>query len=280
MAPARPARSLARRLARPAALVGMLAGALLASAGALDLRPGPSSLPSDAGLRPVSTSYPTNAAKIFKWGNAQWSDGFVGPLASTWAVNRPGLVRNQNGMLTLEAEGGDTTATLTRHARQYGRWEARVRARQYTTGATPYHVVWELIPTTGSHCGARNLVLGDYVLGRNVASLHVRNTPDLDFSASTALPLTDNEFHTYAIEVTRDHVSWFVDTRVVRTERRPAALTGATYAARFRLAGKPGARMNKSRMQMDWVRYYTLERPNARSIEAPQTTLGTYAGAC
>jgi hypothetical protein len=33
-------------------------------------------------------------------------------------------------------------------------------------------------------------------------------------------------------------------------------------------------------MQMDWVRYYTLERPNARSIKAPATRLVRYAGAC
>ena len=65
-------------------------------------------------------------------------------------------------------------------------------------------------------------------------------------------------------------MSWFVDTHVVMTERRPAALTGATYAARFRLVGTPGAQMNPGRMQMDWVRYYSLARPNARSIEAPQ----------
>jgi hypothetical protein len=33
-------------------------------------------------------------------------------------------------------------------------------------------------------------------------------------------------------------------------------------------------------MQMDWMRYYTLERPNAKSIEAPALTQSTYAAAC
>ena len=28
--------------------------------------------------------------------------------------------------------------------------------------------------------------------------------------------------------------------------------------------------MNQGRMQMDWVRYYTLARPDAQSIKAPQ----------
>ena len=87
-------------------------------------------------------------------------------------------------------------------------------------------------------------------------------------------------FHTCAVEVTKDHISWFVDTHVLMTERRPEARTGATYAVRFRLVGTPGAQMNPGRMQMDWVRYYSLARPNAQPIEAPRATEGTYAAAC
>jgi hypothetical protein len=33
-------------------------------------------------------------------------------------------------------------------------------------------------------------------------------------------------------------------------------------------------------MQMDWVRHYSLDRPNAKSIRAPRMTKGTYADAC
>ena len=58
------------------------------------------------------------------------------------------------------------------------------------------------------------------------------------------------------------------------------ARTGATYAVRFRLVGTPGAVMNPGRMQMDWVRYYSLARQGARSVEAPQGEVGTYADAC
>ena len=52
------------------------------------------------------------------------------------------------------------------------------------------------------------------------------------------------------------------------------------HLVRFRLAATPGARMNKGRMKMYWVRHYTLDRPIARSISAPQTTLRKYAGGC
>ena len=49
---------------------------------------------------------------------------------------------------------------------------------------------------------------------------------------------------------------------------------------RFRMAAPPGARMNKGRMQMDWVRYYNLDRKNAKSTSAPPADLCTYDGNC
>ena len=64
------------------------------------------------------------------------------------------------------------------------------------------------------------------------------------------------------------------------TERRPAALSGQIFAARFRLVSTPGSTMRKGRMQMDWVRYYTLARKNAKPITAPQATQTTYGDAC
>ena len=64
------------------------------------------------------------------------------------------------------------------------------------------------------------------------------------------------------------------------TERRSSARTGAIYALRLRLVGTVVDRMNPGRMQMDWVRYYSLARPDAKSIAAPQDRLETFADAC
>ena len=233
-----------------------------------------------ADLRAAATTPPTNAAKIFRWGNAQFNDEFVTPLKSMWLVNQPGTVRNQNGMLTLDATRGTVTATVKGHLHRYGRWEARVRAKQYGTGNRPYRVLWELVPSGPEHCGAQNIILSDYTLGTNRSTMHARSLPDVEYTASKNLPLSDNEFHTYAVEVTPDHISWFVDTKVIMTERRDSARTGALYTVRFRLYGPARAKMNKGRMQMDWMRYYTLARPNAQSISAPRATLGTYSSAC
>ncbi|MDX6327449.1 MAG: hypothetical protein QOK15_3803 [Nocardioidaceae bacterium] len=230
----------------------------------------------------VSKKHPTNAGKIFRWGLATWKDEFKQHLSHTWAVNHPKLVRNQVGMLTLDgtAHSGSVTATVRGHAHRHGRWEARVRSQQWSGGHTPYHVVWELVPVGAYDCGARSIVLSDYVPHGHRAYAYLRNRPNVQFSAGLSRNLGDYKFHTYAVEVTRSHISWFVDTRVIMTERRPAALAGARYKIRFRLVAKPGARMNPSRMQMDWVRYYTLARHDARPIHAPSAHRERFAGAC
>lgn len=265
-----------RPLRRAAVLSGVAALAAVLAAPA----PHPSTEAHD-GI--ALASYPTNAGKVYRWGDSQWHDGFTEPLTSAWHVNRPRLVRNQHGMLTINgASSGDVSATYTGHARRYGRWETRIRSKQYSTGHTPYRVVAELIPAGSrpKHCGADSITLASYKLGTNRAHMFIRTLPDNEFSAGKRLALTNESFHTYAVEVTKNHISWFVDTHVIMTERRTAALSGQLYSVRFRLAAVKGAEMNPGRMQMDWLRYYTLDRPNAKSIDAPQARRGTYAGAC
>ena len=266
---------------RPARLLGSLLA--LSAVVALSVTAGTASPPpSTDAVTPVAS--PTNAAKIFRWGNAQIKDEFHGALSSAWAVSPAGRVRNQHGMLTLNATAtsGTVVAALRGNTRRVGRWEARVRSRQYGTGHTPYHVIWELVPSPGSayHCGAHNIVLTDYPLGARRATFSARNTPRTQFTATRTLNLGKDVFHTYAVEVTKDHISWFVDTRVIRTEKRPQALNAATYSMRFRMLAPRGARMNPARMQMDWVRYYTLERKSARSIAAPAMRRSTYGPGC
>ena len=230
----------------------------------------------------ASASHPTNAAKVFRWGNASVKDEFHGRLASRWRVNKPRHVRNQHGMLTLDStrRSGAIVASLTGSPRRYGRWEARVRTRNYGSTGTPFRAIWELTPSRKPHCGARGIELSDYRIDSSRARMHVRNLPRHDYTASRPMHLRGNEFHTYAVEVTRHHISWFVDTRVIRTERRPGARTGAAYNIRFRLQPTRHATMRAGRMQMDWVRYYTLGRKSAKSIEAPRMRRTSYAGAC
>ena len=230
----------------------------------------------------VADSRPTNAAAVFEWGWSAWEDEFINPLSRQWRTNHDKLVRNQVGMLTLDStrRSGTVWATGPGQGRRFGRWEARIRSEQNGRGDTPYRVVWELIPSGDYSCGDKNIEIAAYRFGDHRARMQVRTPSGDSFGAAKRRDLRDNVWHTYAVEVTRSHIAWFVDTRVIRTERRDAALTGTEYQMRFRLDAVKGKRMNPARMQMDWVRYYTLERANAKSIKAPQLDRRSFKPGC
>jgi hypothetical protein len=232
------------------------------------------------------TSGPKNAANVFLWGPALWRqefESFSGPLSDKWHSSRPNALVQENGMLAIQPpqNGGTVTATWFGSPRRYGRWETRMRVKQFSTGHTPYRASFELVPVGGDgHCGARTITVASYVVGTQLAHFHIHTLPNNDFAATEVMSPSADTFHTYAIEITRKHISWFADTHVLMTERRSAALSGVEYRPRFIIQAVPGATMNDSWMQLDWVRGYDLHRPDAKSIAAPRAKRGTYAQAC
>jgi hypothetical protein len=229
---------------------------------------------------------PTNAAKVFRWGSEEWrrefEDRTTSRVQGAWRTNHPELVEQREGMLTIHATSATDHVTMeaTDQSAEYGRWEARVRAVEESTGSARFSFVWELAPSGAAGCDDDGIVLAQYQPGDAQVQGEVRTAPDQAFRYSRTLDLRSRAWHTYAVEVTPTHISWFVDTRVIRTERRPAALSGATFHPEFEIVGQPGQRMDTSRMQMDWVRYYDLHRPNAHPITAPRMTQGTFAPSC
>jgi hypothetical protein len=226
---------------------------------------------------------PIHAGNTYGWyyQHNLWRQEFESGLPGIWHKKGRGTVREQHGMISLEANRGSATATLTGHAHRYGRWEVRLRSNRYEKGAANYKVVTELIPARAArHCGARNIALESYRIGTTRVHLYDRTLPNHEYRAKQRVRIRSNYFHTYAVEVTRTHISWFIDAHVVRTERRPAALSGTLMTFRFALVAQPGKKMNHSRMQADWMRYWTYNRPSTKSIKAPQTTSGIYEKAC
>jgi hypothetical protein len=227
--------------------------------------------------------HPTNAAKVFRWGGPAWDQEFVSrPFSSHWKSNHRRAVGQQHGMLTIQA--GRHTGTIKvwpdNQSARTGRWEARIRAYDSGSG-NRYHVTWELVPAHGDdRCGANAIVLAKYRPGDRRVTGSVRTPPGTSFTYSRARDLRDRAWHTYAVEITKRHVSWFVDTQVVRTEKRPAALSGVRYRPQLVMQAEHGATMRQSWMQSDWVRYYTLHRPDARSIKAPPMHRAAYLHGC
>src|SRR5688500_17703871 len=105
---------------------------------------------------------PVNAQTTYDWGKPLWQDDFVGPLKDIWAKKGLGVVRNQHGMLTLNtARKGSVSATLKGNGHESGRWEIRLRSREYGRSHASYRVRTELVPAAKrpQHCGARNIAL-------------------------------------------------------------------------------------------------------------------------
>jgi hypothetical protein len=286
---------MAHRFRRLSALLSGLAlagGAALSSTAVSTPEVGDGTVTADD-LTPVFAStcigychYPTNAAKVFRWGledwRYEWEDRTTQNEGAAWQSTTESLVNQQQGMMTIRAR--PTTRTIkvwpNDQAASYGRWETRMRAVDLTKGAQPYTYTWELVPVNAEEaCGGRGIVLAQYKPGDEKVRGWVR-TADIEFRFGRETDLRSRAWHTYAIEVTKDHISWFSDTKVLRTERRPAALTGVKLRPQFRIEGPTDVDLNDSWMQMDWVRYYTLNRPNAQSIEAPHMNKEPYDGSC
>ncbi len=267
------------------ALSGLALVAGLALAGAGDP-------PRTADLRPTFVSscigycqHPTNAGKVFRWGLEDWREEYeVGALSSHWHSDHLDQVSHRYGMLSIEAlpDTGSISVWPDNQSAQYGRWESRVRAIEFSDVGEKYTFTWGLVPVDedARRCGANDIVMSAYQTGDTVATGAVRVAPDSEYTFKRKRDLRSRAWHTYAVEVTPDHVSWFVDTQVMRTERRPEALSGLEYRPQFQIDAVPGQQMRRSWMQMDWTRYYTLKRVNAQPIRARQMTLGTYGGAC
>ena len=178
-------------------------------------------------------------------------------------------------MLTIQAgkHTGSIAVWPDNQAATVGRWEARVRAYERSGSGTRYRFVWELVPANrDASCGANDVVLASYTPGDRRVHGHVRTLPDNSFDYSRARDLRNRAWHTYAVEITKRHISWFVDTQVIRTETRPAALSGVKYRPQFVMRAEPHHRMRPSWLQADWVRYYTLSATTRSRSPAPLMT--------
>jgi hypothetical protein len=227
----------------------------------------------------------TFAAYEYWWYPIDFVDHFIDPLSSQWEVEGNGVARTQHGMLTLmSTREGSLGVTLRGHSRDRGRWEIRLRGKRLESAHANYTVAAELIPAgdRDQHCGARNIGFAGFRPEvDSSARFHVRTLPDLQFiSVRRRMNLTNDYWHTYAVQVTTKRIAWFVDGVARAVENRPEALSGIPLTLRLQLQAVPGETMNRSRLQVDTARYFTLKTPSKKPVRGTLPDLGTYADAC
>jgi hypothetical protein len=197
--------------------------------------------------------------------------------AQTWA--------KKYGTLQIEQPVGDVY-TDWNQSRRYGRWEVRFRSKtglgnpNIPADLPAYSVKLQLVPSGApTRCASSAITLASY--GETAGS---RATVGLDrpglhqtATAAPAGPLFDvkswnpaqdvhrGAWRVWAVEVAKDHVSWFLDGRVIRRLPITNAMGGQRLHLRLSLLSAPGApRMAPFASQADWFRYYPLGRTTTK----------------
>ncbi len=241
--------------------------------------------PASAAPAPVSS-----AAAAFSWGTPAWCDEFDGEaLAPDWSVydspghdgngvRSPTQVAVADGVMTQTgtADARSAGMLLQGHDERRGRWEFRMRATQRDVGGRPYHLVVALLPVGVPYeQGERDVDLAEADLDEDVVHLFVHHPRRKQAYDEVAVDMT--AWHTYAVEVAGDHLTWFVDGRPEATVRARAALPTTPLAVNVQLDAYAASGLNPGLLQLDWVRYYPLPEGPVPVPAAPAPPIGDYA---
>ena len=246
----------------------------------------------------------STASQNYGWRPALWDFGWetgesltTRPYRGTdrrgrWLDTSDGSGRaaKHNGGLMLDSQRGvdgpgdfgTTAVTLRGNPRTYGRWETKLRLKSPEANALEYHVKVELVPDRPAdyHCGGQNITVAD--LTPHGSSLRVGAQSfrtDRQWTARAPLGSLLGPSATFSVEVARDHISWFLNGRVIATVRNQAAVPGVPLTLRLSLNGQGQQEMNRTQVFSDWQRGFSLDRGRRiTSGKAPQQD--AYVGGC
>lgn len=201
-----------------------------------------------------------------------------------------GRAAKHNGGLMLDSQRdysgpgdrGTTAVTLHGNPMAYGRWEAKMRLKSTESNARDYHAVIELVPSRARDykCGAQNITVADVPVGGSTVGVGVKTlsrdrqwTRTVRFEVGTTATA-------FAVEVTKRHISWFVNGRVIGTVQSRAAVSDVPMTLRLSLVGGgPDQEMNKTQFISDWQRGFSLDR-GRKVTSGDSLKRGTHGGGC
>ncbi len=254
--------------------------------------------------REESSGDRTTASKTFQWGVSLFDFAWVfGESLSarpyrgldpkgSWEeyLDGGGRVSSHNGGLHFDSKRenkpgpgdfGTTMATMRGNPMTYGRWEVRVRPRSEETGAHDYVVRAELVPEDPAKydCGSHNITLGEMTAHGNSIVVGV-NAGDRQWTHRTHVPGgTNNVHYALAVELTRKHITWFIDGKPVATLENAQAISGLPMTLRLSMVGKGQQEMNDTDVLADWQRGFSLLR-GKQVTSGARLDAGKYDGGC
>ena len=249
----------------------------------------------------------TTAGGEYGWGPALWDFGWSkGEDLDTrpqrgrdaegrWSAWSDGTGRAvpQNGQLMLDSQReyrgiansrGTTMVTLRGNPMRYGRWEVRLRASTSQQGEQESRTRIELVPNDPADydCGARTITVVDYSPLRSSVRIGAREPRGSQWTRTVEGLDLDNQNHAWAIEVARDHLTWFREGRPIGTVATSAAVPDVPMTLRMSIVGDEDGdrRINKTQTYYDWMRGYSLEHGRQVTKDVPALRKGSFDAAC
>jgi len=256
--------------------------------------PAASSTAQTAARKAKAQPGPVNAANTFKWGPmAERWEWEAGESTDPWQIYADGTGRSSiyMAMLALESgmqggqmvSNGTVKATLHNAGHTYGRWEARVRGPIFQSGNADYTMGLNLVPTcatAATPCTAPSVNLGTWTGYQSATTIGVCKGSTV-WSTSRSLARNRDNWHTLGVEITPKRIVWFIDAKVAAVLKNRSAVPGVPLVPQMVLQGKPGgARMNRTKLTADWIRYYTLKQKDKGRIRGAAPAAHTVTGTC
>jgi len=158
---------------------------------------------------------------------------------------------------------GTTSVTLKGNPQTYGRWEVRFTTWTQSSDGDPYDVRVELVPEgTSPECRATSIKVAQVTSTSDSVDIGAY-APSGDKSwtrtvSGVPIGLRANE-HAFAVEVAKDHITWFIDGRPVGTTKDKAAVPGVPLTLRLSLVGNGNTEMRHTYALFDWMRGFPID---------------------
>ena len=278
----------------------LLVGALLLP-GTADVAHHPAARNDDVAATPASAKYGWHPSLFdFAWAfgesltskplrgtkrKGKWVDASTG--SGRAARHNGGLMlesKYPDGLAAGDGDHGTTTVTLEGNAQTYGRWEIRGATWVLGHDGADYRVRIELVPEDPGQraCGARTITMADYTATKDEVRYGVYTpTDDRAWRATKrSVVMGDRaKAHAFAVEVAKDHISWFLDSKLIGTVKDKAAVPGVPLTVRLSLVGQGGKEMRHTDAIFDWIRGFPIG-PGRHPKNGPSLTKGHHSLHC
>lgn len=196
-----------------------------------------------------------------------------------------GRVTVRNGGLLLRSDGynsapqgarGSVWATMAGRGDRLGRWE--VRGATTPGRGNRHRVRYELVPTAQAdqRCTTSSIVLAESQGPNLPMRFGVRASNGKKWGRTRAK--TPAGAASYAVQVTKKHITWFVNGTPVGTLRKKVAVPKGPMTVRVTMVGRTDSTMASTKSTVDWVRGFSLKHGKRKTTKTTLKKGAAYGG--